>query len=81
MMPLRELVARYRASADEFGRPVALPAFQLPHAEIESVFSAFDEDYHISRFFKFSEEDGEKFSINGVRVTHVSIDSEIETIL
>ena len=81
MMPLRELVDRYREFAGEFGKPVALQVFRLPRAEVERVFSAFDEDYHISRFLKFSEEAGEKFSINGVPVTHVSMDPLIETIL
>lgn len=80
-MTLRELVNRYRALTPEFGRAVPLSAFQLAKAETERLFSAFDEDYHISRFFAFSEAGGEKFSINGIPATHVSIDSEIETIL
>lgn len=80
-MSLSELVRRYRSQAAEFGRPVALSAFQLGHAEIERLFSSYDEDYHISRFFHFTEADGQKFAINGVPATHVSIDSEIETIL
>lgn len=80
-MTLRELVNRYRALAQEFGRAVPLSSFGLPKAETERLFSSFDEDYHISRFFAFSEADGPKFSINGIPATHVSIDSEIETIL
>lgn len=80
-MTLRELVDRYLGSATEFGRAVPLASLRLPKGEAEALFSAFDEDYHISRFFKFSEADGERFSINGVPVTHVAIESEIETIL
>ncbi|MGB2625111.1 MAG: hypothetical protein WA857_14250 [Candidatus Acidiferrum sp.] len=81
MMPLRDLVARYLALAGEFGKPVPLSAFRLPTGETERLFSAYDEDYHISRFFHFSEAEGEKFSIDGVPATHVSLDAEIETIL
>jgi hypothetical protein len=84
MMSLRELVERYRALAGEFSKPVALSAFGLSSAETERLFSSYDEDYHISRFFHFSEvESGAtcKFSVNGVFSTHVSLDAEIETIL
>jgi hypothetical protein len=81
MMPLRELVAIYRACAGNFGAPVALSALGLAPAETERLFSSYDEDYHISRFFHFSDAEGEKYSINGVPVTHVSLDAEIETIL
>jgi hypothetical protein len=49
--------------------------------EAERLFSIFDEDYHISRFFHFSESEGERFSINGFPATHVVIDGEIATIL
>lgn len=80
-MSLSELVRYYRSQAGEFGQPVALSAFPLDHAEIERLFSSFDEDYHISRFFHFSEADGQRFSINGIAATHVSLDAEIETIL
>jgi len=80
-MSLSELVRHYRSQGGEFGRPVALSAFPLPAAEIESIFSSYDEDYHISRFFHFSEAGGQKFSINGIAATHVSLDAEIESIL
>jgi hypothetical protein len=81
MMPLRQLVDSYLALAVEFGKPVALSSFGLAPAETELLFSSYDEDYHISRFFHFSEADGAKFSINDIPVTHVSLDAEIETIL
>jgi hypothetical protein len=81
MMSLRNLVELYRAQAGEFGKPVALPSFGLSTSETERLFSSYDEDYHISRFFHFSEADGAKFFINGVPVTHVSLDAEIETLL
>jgi len=81
MMPLRELVRLYRSHAGDFGKPVALSAFGLTSAETERLFSGYDEDYHISRFFHFSESAGQKFSINGISATHVSLDAQIETIL
>lgn len=81
MMPLRELVDRYRSLAGEFGKRVSLAAFQLTGPETERLFSAYDEDYHISRFFHFTQAEGSRFSINGIPATHVSLDAEIESIL
>jgi hypothetical protein len=81
MMPLHELVDKYRSLAGAFSLPVALSAFGLTRPETERLFSGYDEDYHISRFFHFSEAQGETFSINGIPATHVSVDPEVETIL
>ena len=81
MMPLPDLVSLYLSNAGEFGKPVALSVFQLSAAETERLFSSFDEDYHISRFFHFSEAAGQKFSINGIPATHVFLDAEIKSIL
>jgi hypothetical protein len=81
MMPLRELVDRYRSLAGEFGRPLPLAAFQLSVEETERLFSGYDEDYHISRFFHFTQSNGSQFSISGIAATHVSLDAEIESIL
>jgi hypothetical protein len=81
IMSLSELVRHYRSHAGEFGRPVALSYFPLSAEEIERLFSSYDEDYHISRFFHFSEGEGQKFQINGIAATHVALDAEIETIL
>ena len=81
MMPLGELVDRYRSLAGEFGKPVPLAAFQLSAAETERLFSGYDEDYHISRFFHFTQGEGTRFSINGIPATHISLDAEIESIL
>jgi hypothetical protein len=84
MISLRELVERYLAAVGEFGKPAPLTAFGLPTEQTERVFSSYDEDYHISRYFHFSEaaeQRAGKFSVNGVPVTHVSLDAEIQTIL
>jgi hypothetical protein len=83
-MSLREVVERYQALAGGFGKPAALSAFGLSREEGEKLFSAFDEDYHISRFFHFVLDpaaQGEAWSINSFPQTHVSLDTEIETIL
>jgi hypothetical protein len=81
MMPLRELVDRYLSAAAGFGIPVALSSFALSPAETERLFSSYDEDYHISRFFHFSQDAGTPLFINGFPATHVAIDSEIQSIL
>ncbi|HUI74545.1 MAG TPA: hypothetical protein VLX32_06345 [Candidatus Acidoferrum sp.] len=80
-MTLPQLVDRYIYHALEFGTPVPLSSFGLGLAETQRVFSAFDEDYHISRFLHFSEENGIPISINGIPATHVSLDSDIQSIL
>ena len=82
MMPLEELYRVYTTIAPKPGEPVPLSAFPMTVQETEQLFSIFDEDYHISRFFHFSKhKKGEKVFINGVAATHVAIDPEISSIL
>ena len=81
LMSLRELVDRYLSLAGQFGQAVPLSSFALAAPEAENLFSSFDEDYHISRFFHFSSFGGAQFSINGVLATHLSLDAEINSIL
>ena len=82
MMPLEELYRVYTTIAPKPGEPVPLSAFPMTTQETEKLFSTFDEDYHISRFFHFSShKKGEKLTINGEAVTHVAIDPEISSIL
>lgn len=78
MLSLQELYRIYTTIAD---KPVPLDAFRLSVEETEKLFSSFDEDYHISRFFHFSDSGGDKHLINGETATHVLIDPEISTIL
>ena len=80
-MDLRGIVARYQELTGGFGRPAPLSGFGLSRAETERLFSALDEDYHISRYFHFSTQGGEAFQINGFSHTHVAIDAKIEEIL
>ena len=88
-MELRDVVSKYKALAGGFGWPVAMSAFGLSREETERLFSLFDEDYHISRFFHFSlnpatEPGGPAivvYEINGFQHTHVALDAEIEAIL
>ena len=79
-MNLRDVVNKYLAIAGGYGRPAALAEFGLDPAQTERLFGSFDEDYHISRFFHFTNSGGAAFKINGFEHTHVSIDAEIETI-
>jgi hypothetical protein len=81
LLTLRELVDRYRVLAGAFGKPVPLTAFALSPGETERLFSSCDEDYHISRFFHFTESDGDSYAINGIPATHVRIDEAISVIL
>jgi hypothetical protein len=86
-MTLTEIVEKYRALAIDFGTPVALSDFGFTPAETERIFSQFDEDYHISRFFHFSLDPalqrlpGRTFQINAFPQSHLSLDAEIATIL
>lgn len=83
-LTLREVVERYRALAGAFGKPVALGAFGLRREDAERLFGAFDEDYHISRFFHFTLDPAAleaSWSINSFPQSHVSLDAEIESIL
>jgi hypothetical protein len=80
-MSLKEAVEKYLAVAGGYGRPVAISQFGLSRADAEKLFSALDEDYHISRYFDFSNQDGESFNINGFPQTHISIGAEIQSSL
>jgi len=80
-IPLQELYRIYTTIAPKPGEPVPLSAFQLSRPETERVFSAFDEDYHISRFFHFHKSAGDEYNINGEVATHLVIDPEIRLIL
>jgi hypothetical protein len=78
---LKEVVEKYLAIAGGYGKSVALSTLGLSKEEIEDVFSTFDEDYHISRFFRFACAAGANFHIIGFPQTHVSMDSEVQSIL
>ncbi len=78
---LREMVDAYLRIGGGYGRTVALAAFGLPRVDVEKLFGDLDDDYHISRFFHFSREAGESFTVNGFPQTHVIIDAEIQETL
>lgn len=81
-MSLKELTDLYRKLVHAFGDPIQISKFGFTVAEAERLFSSFDEDYHISRFFHFTlEPSAQRHSINGFPATHVAIDPEIESIL
>jgi hypothetical protein len=81
-LSLHELIDRYRNLVQTFGDPVALSNFGFSIEEADRLFSAFDEDYHISRFFTFTQESGaQSHSVNGFPATHVAISPDIQSIL
>lgn len=81
MLSLFEVLERYRALAKPYGETVALSAFGLSVDETSQLFTALDEDYHISRFLRFSRLDGQLYRIDGEEVTHVAIDPGIHDLL
>jgi hypothetical protein len=81
IMTLQQLVAKYQSLAGGFGIAVPLSSFGLSKPETEQLLTDYDEDYHISRFFDFTEADGEKYHIDGVLATHLAIDAAIRNIL
>jgi hypothetical protein len=80
-MTLREIVEKYLAVAGGFAFLASLADFGMERNEVERVFGALDEDYHISRYFHFSQVSGPAYSINGFEQTHISIDEEIQSVL
>jgi hypothetical protein len=80
-MTLRDVIDKYLAVSGGYGVPVALSALGYPREEVERIFSAFDEDYHISRFFHFQRMAGADHIISGFPQTHVALDAEIQSIL
>jgi hypothetical protein len=78
---LRQIVEKYLALAGGFGPAVPLESFGFGASETARIFSAFDEDYQVSRYLKFSRQSGAEFSINGFSQTHVALDAGIESLL
>lgn len=81
MKNLRDIVERYRELAGGFGKFVPLSWFGLSTEETQRVFDGLDEDYHISRFLKFSKSQGTDYCVSGNPVTHVAIDEAILSVL
>lgn len=82
---LPELVQKYLAAAGSYGQSVAITALEIPREETQLSFDFLDEDYHISRYFHFENvpdtESNAIVLINGFPQTHISIDSDIQSIL
>ena len=80
-MTLRQIVEKYLAIAGGFAFLAPLADFGMEKSEVERVFGALDDDYHISRYFHFSQVSGHAYNINGFEQTHISIDEEIQSVL
>lgn len=81
MLSLQEVVDRYSSLAKRWGDPVALEAFALDPEETIKLFTSLDEDYHISRFVRFSFDNGRLYLISGNPSTHIQIDAAIRDLL
>ncbi|HVN07398.1 MAG TPA: hypothetical protein VMV61_00375 [Patescibacteria group bacterium] len=81
MSELRQIVDRYLELAGGFGAAVPLAAFGFAPDETARLFSAFDEDYQVSRYMKFSRSSGAEFSVNGFPQTHVALDEGVRALL
>jgi hypothetical protein len=81
MLTLRDIIDRYTSLAPTFGDPVPLSAFQLSPDETTQLFSALDDDYHISRFLTFSLAEGLCYSISHSQATHIRLNPSIRDLL
>lgn len=81
MNELRQIVDRYLALVGGFGAAAPLESFGFGAEETARLFSAFDEDYQVSRYMKFSRESGREYSINGFAQTHVALEAGIRALL
>ena len=90
-MDLAAAVRKYLEVTGGFDRAMHLSEFGLSKAETEEAFSAWDEDYQISRYMLLSRErdkdltafppDARVFLINGFECTHLSFHASSETLL
>jgi len=79
-MDLATVVKTYLELTGGFDLPLHLSRLGLPKPEVERIFSAWDEDYQISRFVLLSRqenvgqhsEDLHVYSINGCEYTHLT---------
>ncbi|HUL32280.1 MAG TPA: hypothetical protein VL128_00235 [Candidatus Eisenbacteria bacterium] len=81
MLSLIEILERYTTLAKPFGEHVALSTFGLSVEETSKLFTALDEDYHISRFLRFSCLEGQRYLVDGEEVTHVALEPGIHDLL
>ena len=81
MLSLKEVLDRYNSHAQKSGDPVPLSAFGLSPEETSRLFTALDEDYHISRFLHYSCGSGERYAIAGETASHVALDPAIASLL
>lgn len=81
MKTLRDIVDKYLAISGGFAFLAPLADFGMEKSEMERVLSAFDEDYHISRYLHFSQVSGPSYNINGFEQTHISIDEDVQSVL
>jgi hypothetical protein len=85
-MTLQQAVEKYLGIAGRFGETMALSQFGLPRAELEALFSAWDEDYHVHRHFElvpasWVSESSPAYCINGALYSGIILRDSIREAL
>jgi hypothetical protein len=85
-MQLNAAIDRYLQVAGSFGRPMALDQFGLARPEVEEMLSAWEEDYHLNRYFELVSAaalsgDPSAYVINGALYTAIIIQETIRDVL
>ena len=85
-MTLKAAVEKYLEIARQFGKPMPLAQFGLPHDELVAMLSAWEEDYHLNRHFELlpASQAGAgdpAYLINGVAYTTIVFRESIRDVL
>ncbi|MBI4441737.1 MAG: hypothetical protein HY649_00020 [Acidobacteria bacterium] len=88
-MELEAAVKKYLEVVGEFGRPMRLADFGLPHEEVESFLAACEEDYQLHRHFHFVPLEttapgfaaGEPYPVQGIFYTAIVFQKSILDVL
>ena len=85
-MDLKAVVDRYLQEIGAFGEPMPLGRFGLAHDEVETLLSAWEDDYHLSRHFELVPASGMSgaapaYRINGALYTAIVFRETIRDVL
>jgi hypothetical protein len=89
-MELKDAVKKYLDVVKHFGQPMPLSEFGLAKEELESILSAWEEDYHLHRHFDLLEDSmipagasGEirEYSVNGLAIVAIVFHQSVRHIL
>lgn len=89
-MELKDAVEKYLEVVKHFGRPMPLSKFGLAKAELETILSAWEEDYHLHRHFELldvsmipagASDENREYSVNGLAIVAIVFHQSIGQIL